>query len=490
MLHYLCHLMAKGMIMIKRNFIYISGCLSLLLMLSVQSYGNTQYNVSRFCIGLYGSGIKMILGEIDQSTIDQWAGIQLRYVVNPRFTFGFTTAYGWVYPRKPDGSPFESNGQFKTFLIPIELTTRFYMAKDARVLPYLAFSVGAANWDVRDISNEEKSFLARGVSLKNSKFSGTLMGGIGFEAFITNSFAINFNINYHHLLKGDEDTIGTGDDNRGIAEVRAGISIYFGGYKDTDGDGIEDKYDKSPLSPEDFDGYNDNDGIPDYDNDGDGIPDKRDRAPNDPEDFDGFKDQDGVPDPDNDKDGIPDKKDKCPDAAEDFDGFQDEDGCPDPDNDKDGIPDEKDGCPNRPETFNGFEDEDGCPDEPPEPEAPKPKIIEKKVPVILKGIEFRSGSFELLPESTETLMKLYQILKYDPEAVIEIRGYTDNVGSAISNLRLSQRRAEAVMNFLLIRRVAPGRIRAIGKGEADPIAPNTTAWGRRKNRRIEFIRIR
>ena len=65
------------------------------------------------------------------------------------------------------------------------------------------------------------------------------------------------------------------------------------------------------------------------DRDGDGIPDDVDKCPNEPEDFDGFQDQDGCPDPDNDGDGIPDKIDKCPNEPETFNHYKDEDGCPD-----------------------------------------------------------------------------------------------------------------------------------------------------------------
>jgi hypothetical protein len=167
---------------------------------------------------------------------------------------------------------------------------------------------------------------------------------------------------------------------------------------DRDGDGIADSNDRCPNDPEDFDGFQDEDGCPDPDNDGDGVRDVDDRCPNqpgprgdgcpksvgtdrdgdgiadafdkcpdEPEDKDGFQDADGCPDPDNDMDGIPDAKDQCPNEPEDKDGFQDEDGCPDPDNDKDGIPDVKDKCPNEPETFNGYQDEDGCPDRKPKP---------------------------------------------------------------------------------------------------------------------------
>ncbi len=107
------------------------------------------------------------------------------------------------------------------------------------------------------------------------------------------------------------------------------------------------------------------------DSDEDGIADDEDKCPEIMEDFDGFADEDGCPDYDNDEDGIYDTKDKCPDEAEDFDGFLDRDGCPDPDNDGDDILDTVDKCPNRAETYNFYKDEDGCPDEKPDEEPEK-----------------------------------------------------------------------------------------------------------------------
>jgi len=65
------------------------------------------------------------------------------------------------------------------------------------------------------------------------------------------------------------------------------------------------------------------------DSDGDTIHDGMDLCVNQPEDFDGFEDEDGCPDPDNDADGIPDADDKCPNQAETVNDFQDQDGCPD-----------------------------------------------------------------------------------------------------------------------------------------------------------------
>lgn len=101
------------------------------------------------------------------------------------------------------------------------------------------------------------------------------------------------------------------------------------------------------------------------DPDEDGITGSDDKCPGIPEDPDGFEDNDGCPEFDNDKDGIFDTQDACPDSAEDYDGFRDEDGCFDADNDNDGIPDSSDICKGNAETINGYKDTDGCPDEVP-----------------------------------------------------------------------------------------------------------------------------
>ncbi|MFP4418402.1 MAG: OmpA family protein [Chitinispirillaceae bacterium] len=217
------------------------------------------------------------------------------------------------------------------------------------------------------------------------------------------------------------------------------------------------------------------------DQDGDGIPDDIDQCPEVAEDNDGFEDEDGCPDFDNDKDGIYDTQDECPNTPEDRDGFQDEDGCPDLDNDKDGIPDAQDGCPNNPETVNGYKDQDGCPDE-------KPQEI--KQALILKGVNFKTASAELLEESYYVLERVYNSLEAYPHVKVEIAGHTDSQGSDKYNMALSYDRAKTVMNYLVMRGIGQGRLIARGYGETKPIASNNSADGRAKNRRVEVVPIK
>jgi outer membrane protein OmpA-like peptidoglycan-associated protein len=209
-----------------------------------------------------------------------------------------------------------------------------------------------------------------------------------------------------------------------------------------------------------------------------------DKAPNDPEDLDGFEDEDGVPDVDNDKDGILDVNDAAPNDAEDFDEFQDEDGAPDPDNDQDGILDEDDKCPNEAETYNDYEDADGCPDK-------KPEIaVEVGKTIVLEGVYFLNGKATLTANSKTILGKVVRTMQENPDIEVEIWGFSDNRGNYNFNVKLSKRRAESVRTYLMKNGIYGSRISTKGFGPENPIAPNNTKEGRAKNRRIEFYRIK
>lgn len=248
--------------------------------------------------------------------------------------------------------------------------------------------------------------------------------------------------------------------------------------QDGDGDGVYDGRDRCPGEAEDLDGHQDDDGCPDPDNDGDGLGDSVDQCPNTPEDEDGWEDGDGCPDHDNDDDGLPDSADTCPNKPEDDDGFEDTDGCPDFDNDQDGILDIDDACTNHPETINGFEDRDGCPDEIPE------KL--KKFTGVIPNIQFKADSDELLTTSYPTLDQAAAVLNEYPEVRMEIQGHASSEGDDDYNLELSEKRAEAVREYLIGQNVEAERLRAQGYGETVPLDTNRSEAGRSKNRRVEF----
>ncbi|MEO8703908.1 MAG: OmpA family protein [Kofleriaceae bacterium] len=301
-------------------------------------------------------------------------------------------------------------------------------------------------------------------------------------------------------------------------DVRAFIGIVFEpNIGDRDGDGLKDDVDKCPDEPEDFDGFEDEDGCPDPDNDrdgilddddkcrdipedkdgfqdedgcpegdkndrdGDGILDNVDKCPDEPEDFDQFEDEDGCPDPDNDKDQILDVDDLCPNDPEDKDGFEDEDGCPDLDNDKDRILDKDDKCPNEPETYNGLDDTDGCPD--------RGRVIVTDTAIeILDMVYFEYNKAIIKPQSYPILDAVAATLQGNPSIqLIEVQGHTDERGDDAYNLDLSDKRSKSVEKYLADKGVDPKRLTAQGYGETQPIdrRSNEAAWA--KNRRVAFL---
>jgi outer membrane protein OmpA-like peptidoglycan-associated protein len=101
-------------------------------------------------------------------------------------------------------------------------------------------------------------------------------------------------------------------------------------------------------------------------------------------------------------------------------------------------------------------------------------------------LTFETGKATLKPESQEQLKNIAEILKAYPRVTVKIGGYTDNTGDPQANLRLSQQRAEAVMAGLVNLGVDASHLKAEGYGQEHPIADNSTAEGRAKNRRIDI----
>ncbi len=304
---------------------------------------------------------------------------------------------------------------------------------------------------------------------------------------------------------------------------------------DTDGDGICDPWvrengmteqfasvctglDQCPAVPQGADGRN---GCPHPDRDKDGICDPwvhesgmadefahickgTDKCPDVAQGESGTH---GCPTPDKDGDGICDPwvekaglteqfasvckgVDKCPDVAQ---GTCEKckNGCPNPDTDGDGICDPwvqqsglstdyaqickgSDNCPEVPQ---GKDGKDGCP--------AVVKVEETIKTIVLRGVNFHTGSARLTDESFSVLDNVVAQLK-DTKVKIEVSGHTDDRGSAALNQRLSQERAQSVADYFVQKGISPERLRVIGYGPARPVGSNRTAEGRAMNRRVEL----
>jgi outer membrane protein OmpA-like peptidoglycan-associated protein len=107
--------------------------------------------------------------------------------------------------------------------------------------------------------------------------------------------------------------------------------------------------------------------------------------------------------------------------------------------------------------------------------------------VNMSNVLFDVGTWSLKPEAREKLAKVSGIVLAHPGLKLEVEGHTDSTGSEEFNETLSQRRADAVRDFLIQQEVAPASITAQGFGESQPVASNNTATGRQLNRRVEMI---
>lgn len=346
---------------------------------------------------------------------------------------------------------------------------------------YIYFSVGAlVKYDLNHLFGETGWFdpyVGIGGDFVDADDKSELMatGAVGFNVWFNENLGLNFQ---HGWKKGFNNNIAN------HFQSTAGLVIKFGG-KDTDGDGVYDKFDACPeiaglvafkgCPDSDGDGIKDSDdacpnvaglatmnGCPDAD--ADGIADKDDMCPN----AKGTKANKGCPDTDGD--GVVDKNDKCPTAA----GPAANGGCAWPDTDGDSILDKDDKCPN----VAGVASEGGC-----------PEIISNEAQMgmnsFAQAILFKLESASFESGVTDMIDGMLAIMNEYPQAEFAIKGFTDNSGSVSGNLKLSNSRANAVKDYLIANGIPAARLTAVGFGQDSPIASNKTRAGRVQNRRVE-----
>jgi outer membrane protein OmpA-like peptidoglycan-associated protein len=110
--------------------------------------------------------------------------------------------------------------------------------------------------------------------------------------------------------------------------------------------------------------------------------------------------------------------------------------------------------------------------------------------VVTQGVYFDVGSDRIRPESGPSLKLIGDMLKAHADLKLSVEGHTDNTGSAATNQALSEKRAQAIVNYLTATvGITPGRLSAKGLGASKPAASNDTPEGRQQNRRVELVKM-
>ena len=164
---------------------------------------------------------------------------------------------------------------------------------------------------------------------------------------------------------------------------------------------------------------------------------------------------------DSDNDGVIDDKDLCPDTPAGV--VVDQNGCP-LDTDKDGVYDYMDKCPGTP--LGAKVNAQGC--------------------WVLGALLFDFDKADIKPEGFVELNGVVEILEKNSAMTVILMGHTDNIGTAAYNQKLSIRRANAAKDYLVEKGISAGRISCEGYGYSQPVATNTTDFGRSLNRRVEI----
>jgi outer membrane protein OmpA-like peptidoglycan-associated protein len=417
---------------------------------------------------------------------------------------------------------------YKTMIYPLDLRLQIKFM-NAETYPYIFLGAGGLYYQVDnfpDLTPQMKE-------VDDAGFAGVAPAGIGVQIRLTETAALDINGGFAITTTDNLNYYKNGDPPDAYYFVGLGL-LFGGGPTDEDNDGLMSDREKQlgtdPRNPDtDGDGLNDGDEVLKYatnplnrDSDGDGLTDGEEVNKYKTDPLKADTDGDGL----NDREEVMNYKTDPLKADTDGDGLSDGDEVrkykTDPlkvDTDKDAIDDGEEVMRYKTDPLKADTDGDGLSDseevfthktDPLDQDTDKGSVndgvevkrgtnplnkaddVEVKIgqPIILEGITFETNSAAITPSSAETLQQTLKTLNDHKDIIVEISGHTDDVGSDAYNKTLSQKRADAVKQWLVNNGIDGSRLRAVGYGEERPVAPNDSPENRQKNRRIEFVRIK
>lgn len=397
-------------------------------------------------------------------------------------------------------------------LIPVDFRLLFSPFSFASWNPFIYGGIGAIHYDMEEVPRNADP------AVKNSGWSGYAPAGLGVQIRLDDHTALEMSSGFNYAFDDKINRVTSAPKKDAFWNFLAGLTVTTeSGNADPDGDGLTNREEKElgtnkKVADTDGDGLTDGAEVLTYktnplkaDTDGDGLTDgdevlKYKTDPNKADsDGDGLSDGDEVmkhkTDPlkaDTDGDGLNDGDEVMTYKTDALKADTDGDGLTDGDEVKKHKTDPLKADTDGGTVSDGAEVARGSNPLDPTDDVPKKKEIKVEVgkAIVLEGIVFKTGSANIEPRSEETLEEAFNTLDQNKDITVEIRGYTDNVGSPRANLRLSQRRADAVKAWLVKKGIAANRIVAKGYGQENPVGDNSTPEGRQKNRRIEFFRTK